>query len=48
MKVDTTEISPFTGKKSVVVEEYNNVETRICMDTGFTTNTEYKTDSDKI
>ena len=48
MKVDTTEISPFTGKKSVVVEEYNNVETRICMDTGFTTNSEYKTDSDKI
>ena len=48
MKVDTTEISPFTGKKSVVTEEYNGVETRICMDTGFTTNSEYKTDSDRI
>ena len=48
MKIDTTEISPFTDKKSVVIEEHNGVETRICMDTGFTTNSLYKIGSDKI
>ena len=37
-----TTTSPFTGKTSVVVEEVNGIETRICMDTGFTTNSEYK------
>ena len=42
MKIDNTEISPFTGQKSVVIETENNIETRICMDTGFTTNTSYK------
>ena len=42
MNIDTTEKSPFTGKTSVVVEEVNGIETRICMDTGFTTNSEYK------
>ena len=49
MKTDLTEISPFTDKRSVVVETADNgIETRICMDTGFTTSTEYKLDSDKI
>ena len=49
MKTDLTEISPFTDKRSVVVETADNgIETRICMDTGFTTSTEYKLNSDKI
>lgn len=48
MKIDVTEKSPFTGKKSVVVEQTNGIETRICMDTGFTTNSEYTVGSSKI
>ncbi len=48
MKVDTTLNSPFTGNKSVVVEMVGKIETRICMDTGFTTNSEYKIGSEKI
>jgi hypothetical protein len=49
MKTDLTEISPFTDKKSVIVEKTDSgIETRICMDTGFTTSTEYKLNSDKI
>ena len=49
MKTDLTEISPFTNNKSVIVEQLENgVETRICMDTGFTTNSDYKVDSDNI
>jgi hypothetical protein len=49
MKIDTTEISPFTDEKSVVIEKHNEIETRICMDTGFTTNSEYKIeDAEKI
>ena len=48
MKIDTTHNSPFTNKKSVVVEEYNGVETRICIDTGYTTNSQYKIGSEKI
>jgi len=47
MKSDLTEISPFTNNQSVIVETLENgVETRICMDTGFTTNSEYTVDSD--
>jgi len=46
---DLTEISPFTDKKSVIVENTEaGIETRICMDTGFTTNSEYKIGSEKI
>ena len=49
MKSDLTGISPFTNKKSVIVEKTDaGVETRICMDTGFTTNSEYIIGSDKI
>jgi len=48
MKIDTTHISPFTNKKSVVVEGEGESETRLCMDTGMTTSTIYKIDSDKI
>jgi len=48
MKIDTTHKSPFTNKKSVVVESDGNNETRLCMDTGFTTSSEYKINSEKI
>ena len=45
-KVDTTEISPLTGNKSVIVEkDKNDMESRICMDTGYTTIAKYKIDS---
>ena len=48
-KTDLTEISPFTNKTSVIVEKTDSgIETRICMDTGFTTNSDYKIGSDKI
>jgi hypothetical protein len=48
-KVDITENSPFTGKKSVIVEVSDaGLETRICMDTGFTTSTEYEIGSEKV
>tara|TARA_R110002073_G_scaffold38161_2_gene109673 strand:+ start:1798 stop:2289 length:492 start_codon:yes stop_codon:yes gene_type:complete len=47
--VDTNELSPFTGNMSVVKEiAENGVETRICMDTGFTTSNEYTIGSDKV
>ena len=39
MKLDYDEISPFTGNKSVLIESdaSTNIESRICMDTGYTT-----------
>jgi hypothetical protein len=47
--IDTTDISPFSGNKSVVVEtNEKGIETRICMDTGFTTSTEYEIGSEKV
>ena len=46
---DLTDISPFTNNKSVIVETLENgVETRICMDSGFTTNSDYKIGSENI
>jgi len=48
MKIDTTHTSPFTNNKSVVVEGSAEHETRLCMDTGFTTSAIYNIDSDKI
>ena len=43
MESDLTEISPFTNNKSVIVEKTKSgVETRICMDTGYTTSSIYK------
>ena len=49
MKSDLTEISPFTDKKSVIVEKTDTgIETRICMDTGYTTNSDYKIGSENI
>ena len=49
MKTDLTEISPFTNNKSVIVEKLENgVETRICMDTGFTTKSNYNSISRRL
>jgi len=49
MKSEQTEISPFTGKKSVILEiTPTGLETRICMDTGYTTNSNYKIDGENI
>lgn len=49
MKSDLTAISPFTQNKSVIVENTETgIETRICMDTGYTTNSNYKMDSENI
>ena len=48
-KIDNTEISPITGKKSVVVEtDDNGIESRLCMDTGYTTVSNYKIDSPDV
>ena len=49
MKSDLTAKSPFTENKSVIVENTpSGIETRICMDTGYTTNSNYKIDSENI
>ena len=49
MESDLTEISPFTNKQSVILEKTEEgVETRICMDTGFTTSSNYKINSETV
>jgi len=49
MKSDLTATSPFTNNKSVIVENTDSgIETRICMDTGYTTNSNYTLDSENI
>jgi len=46
---DNTEISPITKKESVIVElSEDGIESRICMDTGYTTQTKYKIGDDKV
>jgi hypothetical protein len=46
---DNTEISPITKKESVIVElSEEGMESRICMDTGYTTQTKYKIGDDKV
>ena len=48
-KIDNTEKSPITGATSVVVEtDQNGIESRICMDTGYTTVSKYKLDSPEV
>ena len=48
-KTDLTEISPITGNTSVIVEtDDNGVESRICMDSGYTTTSKYKIGSKHI
>ena len=48
-KSDLTEISPFTGKRSVVAEIADNgIETKMCMDTGYTTSSEYRIGSVEV
>jgi len=50
MKIDYDEISPITGNKCVIVEadENTNVESRICMESGYSTADTLKTDSKTI
>ena len=40
--------SPITGTKKCFVETYDNIESYMCMDSGYTTNSTYKYDSDII
>ncbi len=41
-------ISPFTGVKNCFVQRMGEVESYLCMDSGYTTNTTYKKGSDVI
>ena len=47
MKIEYDEISPITGNKCVLIEadENTNIESRICMESGYTTNERLKIDS---
>ncbi len=40
--------SPFTGKENCFLQMVGEVESYLCMDSGYTTNTTYKKDSDVI
>ena len=47
--IDNTELSPISGAQSVVVEiDDNGIESRLCMDTGYTTVSKYKIDSPDV
>jgi len=50
MNIEYDEISPITGNKCVLVEadENTNIESRICMESGYTTNGRLKIDHDDI
>ena len=40
--------SPITGEEKCFVEQYKDVTSYLCMDSGYTSNTNYKIDSDLI
>tara|TARA_R110002012_G_scaffold272708_2_gene458338 strand:- start:224 stop:703 length:480 start_codon:yes stop_codon:yes gene_type:complete len=50
MDIQYDEISPITGNKCVLIEadENTNIESRICMESGYTTNERLKIDCDDI
>ena len=50
MKIDYDEISPITGNKCVIVEadENTNIESRICMESGYSTADTLKQGSNTI
>tara|TARA_R110000822_G_scaffold192679_3_gene331334 strand:- start:664 stop:1134 length:471 start_codon:yes stop_codon:yes gene_type:complete len=48
MKKDTTEISPFTGKESVIVEIVDGKTSKICMDSGYMTNDDFSIDNSEL
>lgn len=50
VNLDYDAISPFTGNKCVLIEAdtQTNLESRICMETGYTTRDVWKVDSDSI
>jgi len=42
IKKEKTEISPITGTDAVIVEHVNEVESKVCMDSGFMTTGDFK------
>ena len=50
LKLDYDEVSPITGNKCVIVEadEHNGENSRLCMESGYTTKDSWKTDSEVI
>tara|TARA_B100000287_G_scaffold289650_1_gene272961 strand:+ start:2536 stop:3009 length:474 start_codon:yes stop_codon:yes gene_type:complete len=47
MKAEKTEQSPITGKNSVLVEDVNGIESKICMDSGYMTTGDFKFENTK-
>jgi hypothetical protein len=50
MKIDYDDVSPITGNKCVIIEsdEKTNEESRLCMESGYTTKDTWKTGSDMV
>ena len=50
MNIEYDDISPITGNKCVVIEadEKTGIESRMCMESGYTTSDTFKIDSDNI
>ena len=50
MNIEYDDISPITGNKCVVIEadETTGIESRMCMESGYTTSDTFKIDSDNI
>lgn len=50
MNIEYDDISPITGNKCVVIESDENtgIESRMCMESGYTTSDTFKIDSDNI
>ena len=44
-KEENLEISPITGKESVIVETLNGKTSKVCMDTGYMTNNDFAFDN---
>ena len=47
-KEENLEISPISGKKSVIVETLNGKTSKVCMDTGYMTNNDFSFDNKEI
>jgi hypothetical protein len=47
-KEENLETSPITGANSVLVETVNNKTSRICMDSGFMTNDDFKIENTEL
>ena len=42
IKAEKTETSPITGQDSVIVEHVNEIESKVCMDSGYMTTEDFK------